>query len=542
MYGMKYKGKIFKIPFPFTDRSGQKARPALAITEPDINGDTEFLFITSQNKTTCKIIELTKDIFEGKELPLQSFLNLNKKYILSKNIIVKEITSVKKDFLEKILRELAIDAAVKHYEVKHKKDKPFKPGDNICYGGRIFDEKEIINLIDSSLDFWLTTGRYTEKFEHEFAEFLGVKHCSLTNSGSSANLLAFMALTSPKLGKKRINKGDEVITVAAGFPTTVTPIIQYGAVPVFADISLPSYNIDCSELEKALSEKTKAVFLAHTMGNPFNLQTVKDFCDKNNLWLIEDNCDSLGSKYLYRGEWKYTGTIGHIGTSSFYPPHHMTMGEGGAVYTDDTQLKRLVESFRDWGRDCWCMSGHDNTCNNRFNQQFGELPPGYDHKYVFSHLGYNLKITDLQASIGCAQLEKLPDFIQRRKENWELLRNGLEKLSDKFILPEKTENSDPSWFGFLLTVKENAGFTRDEIVNHLETNKIQTRMLFAGNLIKHPCFNEMRKSGKGYRIVENLSNTDRIMKDTFWTGLYPGMTEEMIEFIISAFMNFTGRC
>jgi CDP-6-deoxy-D-xylo-4-hexulose-3-dehydrase len=536
MYGMKYKGKIFKIPFPFTDLSGQKARPALAITEPDIKGDTEFLFITSQK--TGKIIELTKDFFEGKELPLQSFLNLNKKYILSKNIILKEITSVKKDFLEKILRELAIEAAVNHYEVKHKKDRTFKAGDNISYGGRIFDEKEIINLIDSSLDFWLTAGRYAEKFETEFANFLGVKHCSLTNSGSSANLLAFMALTSQELGKKRINKGDEVITVAAGFPTTVTPVIQYGALPVFVDISLPSYNIDCSKMEKALSEKTKAVFLAHTMGNPFNLKTVKDFCDKNNLWLIEDNCDSLGSKYLYNGEWKYTGTIGHIGTSSFYPPHHMTMGEGGAVYTDDTELKRLMESFRDWGRDCWCMTGHDNTCKNRFNQQFGALPFGYDHKYVFSHFGYNLKITDLQASIGCAQLEKLPSFIEARKKNWTLLRDGLEKLSDKFILPEKTENSDPSWFGFLLTVKENAGFTRDEIVKYLEKNKIQTRMLFAGNLIKHPCFDEMRKEGKGYRIAGDLTITDKIMKDTFWLGVYPGMTEEMIEFIIKTINNY----
>jgi len=539
MYGMKYKGKIFKIPFPFTDLSGRKARPALAITEPDISGDIEFLFITSQNKKIYKTIELTKDVFKGKELPLQSFLNLNKKYILSKNIILKEITSVKKEFLEKILRELAIDAAVNHYEIKHKKDKPFHQGDNISYGGRIFDEKEIINLIDSSLDFWLTAGRYAEKFEHEFAEFLGVKHCSLTNSGSSANLLAFMALTSKELGTRRINKGDEVITVAAGFPTTVTPIIQYGAVPVFADISLPSYNIDAGKLEKALSEKTKAVFLAHTMGNPFDLQKVKDFCDRHNLWLIEDNCDSLGSKYLYKGEWKYTGTIGHLGTSSFYPPHHMTMGEGGAVYTQDSQLKRLVESFRDWGRDCWCMSGHDNTCQNRFSQQFGELPFGYDHKYVFSHMGYNLKITDLQASIGCAQLKKLPDFIQARKKNWNLLRKGLEKLSDKFIFPEKTENSDPSWFGFLLTVKEQAGFTRDEIVTYLEKNRIQTRMLFAGNLTKHPCFDEMRISGKGYRIVENLSNTDKIMKDTFWIGVYPGMSSDMLEYIISAFINFS---
>ncbi|MEQ8187130.1 MAG: lipopolysaccharide biosynthesis protein RfbH [Candidatus Eremiobacterota bacterium] len=454
-------------------------------------------------------------------------------------IILPCIEQESKDGREKILRELAVEAAVKHYEVKHKKNEPFKPGDRISYGGRIFDEKEIINLIDSSLDFWLTTGRYAEKFEHEFAEFMGVKHCSLTNSGSSANLLAFMALTSKELGTRRIKKGDEVITVAAGFPTTVTPIIQYGAIPVFADISLPSYNIDVSKLEKALSEKTKAVFLAHTMGNPFDLQRVKDFCDRNNLWLIEDNCDSLGSKYLYNREWKYTGTIGHLGTSSFYPPHHMTMGEGGAVYTQDTQLKRLVESFRDWGRDCWCMSGHDNTCKNRFSQQFGKLPFGYDHKYVFSHFGYNLKITDLQASIGCAQLKKLPDFIHARKKNWKLLREGLNDLSDKFILPEATEKSDPSWFGFLLTVRENAAFTRDEIVTYLEKNNIQTRMLFSGNLTKHPCFDEMKKDE--YRVPGELTITDKIMNDTFWLGVYPGMNEEMIEFIISTCKIFVNK-
>src|SRR3990172_5939113 len=307
---------------------------------------------------------------------------------------------------EKELRDNAIAAAIKYYEFKHKKnDKLFVAGDRIPYAGRVFDDKEIAALVDSSLDFWLTTGRYAERFEKEFADFLGVKHCSLTNSGSSANLLAFMALTSSKLGDKKIKKGDEVITVAAAFPTTVAPIIQYGAVPVFVDVTLPTYNIDCSKIEEALSEKTRAVMVAHTLGNPFDLSKVKEFCDKNGLWLIEDNCDALGSKYLYKGNWRYTGTIGHIGTSSFYPPHHMTMGEGGAVYTNDSRLKRLVESFRDWGRDCWCPSGRDNTCNNRFGQQFGELPYGYDHKYVYSHFGYNLKVTDMQASIGCAQLE-----------------------------------------------------------------------------------------------------------------------------------------
>ncbi len=440
--------------------------------------------------------------------------------------------------LDKELREHAIQAAIKYYEFKHKQVKTFSPGDRIPYAGRVFDGNEIANLIDSSLDFWLTTGRYAERFETEFAQFLGVQHCSLTNSGSSANLLAFMALTSPKLGERRIKKGDEVITVAAGFPTTVAPIIQYGAVPVFVDVSFPTYNIDCSQLENALSEKSKAVMVAHTLGNPFDLSAVKAFCDKHNLWLIEDNCDALGSKYLYKGVWRYTGTIGHIGTSSFYPPHHMTMGEGGAVYTNDSQLKRLVESFRDWGRDCWCPSGRDNTCGNRFGQQFGELPFGYDHKYVYSHFGYNLKVTDMQAAIGCAQLEKLPGFIEARKRNWNLLREGLANLDDKFILPEATENADPSWFGFLLTLREEAGFRREQIVNHLEAKGIQTRMLFAGNLIKHPCFDEMRKEGKGFRAIGDLQNADTIMARTFWVGVYPGMTEGMVAFMIKTIRGF----
>jgi len=441
------------------------------------------------------------------------------------------------DNTEKELRERAIRAAVQYYAFQHKKDTRFTPGDRIPYAGRVFDEKEITALIDSSLDFWLTTGRYAEKFEKEFAQFLGVKHCSLTNSGSSANLLAFMALTSPKLGNQRIMRGDEVITVAAGFPTTIAPIIQYGAIPVFVDVTLSTYNIDVAQLENALSSKTKAVMVAHTLGNPFDLGSVKAFCDKHGLWLIEDNCDALGSKYKYKGEWRHTGTIGHIGTSSFYPPHHMTMGEGGAVYTNDAQLKRLVESFRDWGRDCWCPSGHDNTCKQRFTQQFGALPRGYDHKYVYSHFGYNLKVTDMQAAIGCAQLEKLPGFVEARKKNWKMLREGLAALSNKFVLPEPTQDSDPSWFGFLLTVKQDAGFSRDEIVAHLEKNGIQTRMLFAGNIIKHPCFDEMRSTGAGYRVVGQLANTDMIMNHSFWLGVYPGMTEAMTEHVINVIRN-----
>lgn len=541
---MTFKGKIFKLPFPFTDLSGVKARPALAISEPDAYGDLEFLFITTKNaRSFGDSIDLTDDAFAGEPLPFASKVHIDKTYLLSKEIIIKEKAVVTELFLETVLRRIVLRDTCKHYEVKHKSHKPFSPGDRISYAGRVFDEKEVTTLVDSSLDFWLTTGRYAERFEKEFAQFLGVQHCSLTNSGSSANLLAFMALTSSKLGDRRIQRGDEVITVAAGFPTTVAPIIQYGAVPVFVDVSLPTYNIDVTQLDVALSDKTKAVMVAHTLGNPFDIAAVKAFCDKHGLWLIEDNCDALGSRYCINhqpstiNEFQFTGTFGHIGTSSFYPPHHMTMGEGGAVYTNDTQLKRLIESFRDWGRDCWCPSGKDNTCNNRFGQQFGELPFGYDHKYVYSHFGYNLKVTDMQAAIGCAQLEKFPGFIEARKKNWRLLRDGLAALEDRLILPEATENSDPSWFGFLLTVREGSDLTRDKVVNHLESKGIQTRMLFAGNLIKHPCFDEMRNDGKGYRTVSNLAVTDQIMRDTFWIGVYPGMTEEMIQHMLVSIAN-----
>ena len=530
---MTYKGKVFKIPFPFTDLSGSKARPALAISEPDEYGDLEFLFITTKDaRSFGEQMDLTEDVFVGKSLPFESKVHIDKTYLLSKNIIIKEMAVVSTMFLETVLRNIVLRDTCKHYAVKHQTGKPFFPGDRISYAGRVFDEKEVTSLVDSSLDFWLTTGRYAERFEREFADFLGVQHCSLTNSGSSANLLAFMALTSPKLGERRIRKGDEVITVAAGFPTTVAPIIQYGAIPVFVDVSLPTYNIDVAQLDAALSDTTKAVMVAHTLGNPFDLASVKAFCDRHNLWLIEDNCDALGSRYQLDGVWNYTGTIGHIGTSSFYPPHHMTMGEGGAVYTNDTLLKRLIESFRDWGRDCWCPSGKDNTCSNRFGQQFGELPFGYDHKYVYSHFGYNLKVTDMQAAIGCAQLEKFPGFIEARKKNWKLLRDGLAGMEDRLILPEATKNSDPSWFGFLLTIRADKGLTRDKVVNHLESKGIQTRMLFAGNLIKHPCFDEIRMSGEGYRVIGDLTVTDQIMRDAFWVGVYPGMTQEMIEYMV----------
>ena len=413
---------------------------------------------------------------------------------------------------------------------KPQQEKNFTEGDRIPYASRVYDEQEMCNLVDASLDFWLTAGRYAEEFERKFAEYLGIRFCSLVNSGSSANLVAFMALTSPLLGDRRVKRGDEVITVAAGFPTTVTPMIQYGAVPVFVDVTIPQYNIDITKLEEAFSEKTKAVMIAHTLGNPFDLKAVKKFCDAHNLWLVEDNCDALGSKYTIDGEEKFTGTIGDIGTSSFYPPHHMTMGEGGTVYTNDPLLHRAIRSFRDWGRDCICPSGQDNMCGHRFDKQYGELPLGYDHKYVYSHFGYNLKATDLQAAIGCAQIDKFPSFVERRKHNFNRLKEGLKDTADKLILPVACENADPSWFGFLVTCQ--AGIDRNKVVPYIESKGIQTRMLFAGNLIKHPCFDEMRRTGEGYRVVGGLENTDRIMRDTFWVGVYPGMTDEKIDYMI----------
>ena len=426
-------------------------------------------------------------------------------------------------------------ALVEEYAERFReKKKPFQPGDRISYASRVYDHKEMVNAADAVLEFWLTSGRYSDLFEKKLGEYLGVPYVSLVNSGSSANLLAFMALTSPKLGERRVKRGDEVITVACGFPTTVTPIIQYGAVPVFVDVCIPQYNIDVTKLETALSEKTKAVMIAHTLGNPFDLKAVKAFCDAHGLWLIEDNCDALGSRYTLDGETRFTGTIGDIGTSSFYPPHHMTMGEGGAVYTKNAVLHNILRSMRDWGRDCRCPSGVDNICQHRFDGQYGELPRGYDHKYVYSHFGYNLKVTDLQASIGCAQLEKFPQFVERRKENFKRLRAALSPAEDKLILPEPCENADPSWFGFLLTCRE--GVAREKLVRFIEQKGVQTRMLFAGNLTKHPCFDELRESGEGYRIVGELRETDRIMRDTFWVGVYPGMTPEMIDYMASVIL------
>ena len=429
------------------------------------------------------------------------------------------------------LRRAKIMELVKEYcNEFHNQQKDFHEGDRINYAGRVYDAEEMVNLVDSSLEFWLTAGRYAKEFEKNFAAYLDVKYCSLVNSGSSANLIAFMALTSPLLGDRQIKRGDEVITVAAGFPTTVSPIIQYGAIPVFVDVTIPQYNIDVTQLETAYSPKTKAIMLAHTLGNPFDLKTVKDFCDEHNIWLIEDNCDALGATYTIDGVEKFTGTIGDIGTSSFYPAHHMTMGEGGAVYTNNPLLHKILRSFRDWGRDCMCPAGRDNLCGHRFDGQHGELPAGYDHKYVYSHFGYNLKATDMQAAIGCAQLKKLPHFVERRRQNFSHLLKGLSDLQDKFILPVPCENSNPSWFGFPLTCR--AEVERYKVVKFIEEHNIQTRMLFSGNIVRHPCFDEMRKKDEGYRVVGELTNTDEIMNNTFWIGVYPGMTEEKINYMI----------
>ena len=432
---------------------------------------------------------------------------------------------------EKEARSKILDIVGEYCDRYHNadKDKPYVRGNRIPYAGRVYDRREMMNLTDSALEFWLTMGRYTDSFEKGLARYIGVPFADAVGSGSSANLLAFMALTCGQLGERAIKRGDEIITVAAGFPTTVTPALNYGAVPVFVDVKIPEYNIDASKLEDALSDRTKAVMVAHTLGNPFDLKTVSEFCRKHRLWLIEDNCDALGSRYFIDGAWKMTGSVGDIGTSSFYPPHHMTMGEGGAVYTKDPVLQKLMLSLRDWGRDCVCKTGQDNRCGHRFDGQYGELPKGYDHKYVYSTFGYNLGITDMQAAVGCAQLEKLPEFTEKRKHNWQFLKEELECVSDRVILPEAEKDSDPSWFGFCMTLRE--GIDRTRVLDHLESHGVQTRLLFAGNLIKHPCFDGLRGNDSVYRTAGELKNTDIITERTFWIGVYPGMTEDRLTYM-----------
>lgn len=494
--------------------------------------------LTVPNETACPRAVVTA-MYEDNNLVEVVMLNAHGKpapeyrWVVAAHALTTSTDQLETPTLEGLLRTKTKDAARQHFLVKHKSTRrPFAVGDRVPYAGRVFDEHEIENLVDATLDFWLTAGRFTSRFEKEFAATLGIRASLLVNSGSSANLVSFMALTSPKLGDARIRKGDEVITVAASFPATVSPIIQYGAVPVFLDITLPTYNIDVLQLEEALSPRTKAIMVAHTLGNPFDLRAISEFCKKHDLWLIEDNCDALGSEYTIDGTTKLTGTFGDFGTSSFYPPHHLTMGEGGAVYTDSPKLASIAASFRDWGRDCWCASGEDNTCGKRFAWQLGSLPCGYDHKYTYSHLGYNLKATDMQAAVGVAQLSKLAEFTRARRNNWQLLRDGLQDMADQFILPEATEHSNPSWFGFLLTLRESTGGHREKIIQHLEKSGIQTRMLFAGNLLRQPCCDDLREDPESYRVIGDLANTDVVMNRTFWVGVYPGLTEGAISYTI----------
>lgn len=425
-----------------------------------------------------------------------------------------------------VLRTRIVELVRRYHATAFAQD-DFVPGQTrIPCAGRVFDDDELVHLIEAALDFWLTTGRFAHQFEREFARFFGVRHAILANSGSSANLLALSCLTSPKLAERRLSPGDEVITVAAGFPTTVNPVIQNRLVPVFVDVTIPTYNIDATQLEGAYSERTRAIMLAHTLGNPFDLNAVTDFAQEHNLWLIEDCCDAVGATYYGQK----VGTFGDLATVSFYPAHHITMGEGGCVLTDCPKLKTVVESFRDWGRDCWCEPGKDNTCGKRFDWQLGELPHGYDHKYIYSHMGYNLKLTDMQAAVGVAQLKKLPDFIEVRRRNFRVLLEGLKDLEEFFILSQPTPGSEPSWFGFPLAVRPEAPFTRNDVVRYLEKHKIATRLLFGGNLIRQPAYLEVP-----HRVVGNLENSDFVMNCVFWIGVYPGLSSAMLEYVIETF-------
>ena len=531
-----------------------KPRPLIIISEANSKGDYRAIVGSTKIHQWFeeKHILLAPDIVLGGSLDKPTIFPASKQILIDSKFVRAQIGRIPVEYLETLLRQCFSQYTKAFFQGVHapKIEAPFISGKSrVPYAGRVYNEKEMINLVDSALDFWLTTGRYTERFERDFADFLGVKYAFLVNSGSSANLLAFKSLTSPLLEDRQIRRGDEVITVAAGFPTTVAPIIQYGAIPVFVDVDLETANVDVSLLENALSDKTKAIMLAHTLGNPFDIQAVKTFCQEHNLWLIEDNCDALGATYTpsqlsafsfepSAPNTRPTGTFGDIATSSFYPAHHMTMGEGGAVYTNDKFLKQIVLSMRDWGRDCWCATGKDNTCGRRFTGQHGTLPYGYDHKYVYSHFGYNLKATDMQAAIGCAQLEKLPSFIEKRKENFQFLYDSLRNLQWYFILPKATPKSDPSWFGFLMTLRDGVKFKRNDIVKYLEAKNIQTRNLFAGNLTRHPCFSTL-KEGKDYRIAGQLKNTNKIMNDSFWIGVYPGMTEEMIGYTVAQIRDFS---
>lgn len=526
------KGEVFKVPFPFNDKATRRFRPALAVSEPDANGDVELFFITAKSPASHEdCLPLAVSDFSGAPLPLTGYVHIDMPCRLPEAILGKKLAQVSERTLEKILRQAVLLATRRHFQVKHKTKPVFRPGDPIHYAGRVFDADELETLVDSSLDFWLTSGRFCDSFEKELASFLGTREVLLVNSGSSANLVAFSALTSPKLKDRRIKPGDEVITVAAGFPTTVAPIIQNQAIPVFVDVELGTYVPNFEQIEAAVSSKTKAVMIAHTMGVPFPVAEVKELCRKHNLWLIEDNCDALGS--LYDG--RPTSTFGDLGTFSFYPAHHITMGEGGAVVTDNSELADIARSFRDWGRDCNCRGGQNNNCGKRFSQQFGSLPFGYDHKYVYSHIGYNLKVTEMQAAIGCAQLKKLNSFVAARKYRHQKLTAGLKKHEKFLVLHSAPEKSDPSWFGYVITVKPEAPFSRNDLTLALEAARIETRNLFCGNLLRHPAYENIQ-----HRVVGTLTNTDLITTNTFFIGVYPGLTDPMLDYIIETFDSFIG--
>jgi len=521
------QGCIYTVQFPFSNFKKIKARPALALTSEDHNNDVRFMFITTKARSNS--LEIRPEYFEGDQLKYPSYLRIEKVVSLNKEIVLKKIATLTTDALEIVLREVVKNEVGMFFQTKKKIENSFQQGKTpIPPSGKLIGRAETLNMVEASLDGWLTTGRFNEQFEKNLANYLGIKHALTTNSGSSANLLALTALTSPTLGDRQIKSGDEVITVAAGFPTTVNPILQNNCTPVFVDVDIPSYNVNIDLLEQAYSDKTKAVMLAHTLGNPYNLQAVKEFTEKYNLWLIEDCCDALGTEY----NGKKVGTFGDIATLSFYPAHHITMGEGGAVLTNNGKLTKIIESFRDWGRDCYCQPGCDNTCNNRFSRQLGDLPEGYDHKYTYSHLGYNLKITDMQAACGVAQLEQIEIFVQKRKNNFDYLTKKLQNLTKYLILPEATENSDPAWFGYPITIKD-ATINRTELLKYLDEHKIGTRLLFAGNLTKQPYFKD-----QNYRIVGNLENTDKIMNQTFWVGVYPGIKSEMLDFMANVLGEF----
>lgn len=525
-------GGIYKLPFPFTDLSGRKARPALALNEPDRNGDVRFLFITTTPVSDAERgYALNTADYAGSPLPFPSFLRLDKPFLLHESVALKPLTRLSDAAFAVVFRRL-IAAEIPRFAALEHAPRPFEPGVTPAPpSGKVLDAAELQLMVEAALDGWLTTGRFNEEFERRLAQFIGVQHLITVNSGSSANLVAFNTLTSSKLGDRTIQPGDEVIGVAAGFPTTVNPILQFGAVPVFVDVELGTYNIDASQIEAAISPKTRAIMLAHTLGNPYNLDVVTRICKQYRLWLIEDCCDALGSSY----GGQMVGTFGDIGTLSFYPAHHITMGEGGAVFTNHPQLKQIAESFRDWGRDCYCAPGRDNTCGKRFGWQLGTLPAGYDHKYTYSHVGYNLKITDMQAACGLAQLEKAPQFIQARKANFKFLKERLAGAEEFLVLPEATPRSDPAWFGFPLTLRPEAGVTRVDLLRYLDQYKIGTRLLFAGNLTRQPYF-----QGRRYRVSGELVNTDRVMNDTFWFGVYPGLSEAMLDYAAERLETFFG--